>query len=257
MIEEWELACTPQHRIRQRHYEVAVLPLGATEPHNLHLPEGIDFLNANEIARRCCRAAWGKCQSVVCLPAIPYGVDCNLLGFPLTIHVSQMSLDAMVRDIILSLRRHGIRKVVIFNGHGGNEFMALIRQMQADTDIHLFLCNWWQVGSDRYDEIFQQADDHGGEMETSVAMALWPELVQKEQAASGQAKPFALKALREGWVRTSRDFSRLNDYCGVGNPQAASAEKGRKYLEVVCARISEFLIELAETPIDNDFPHRS
>jgi creatinine amidohydrolase len=255
MINEWDLTETNLHRVSQRRYEVAVLPIAAIEAHNRHLPEGQDLRHTTYVARRCCELAWKRCESVICLPTIPYGVDCNLLAFPLTIHVSQVTLDALVRDIIASLHKHGIRKIVLINGHGGNDFTALIRQIQTDLPVHVFLCNWWTVGHDRYDEIFEAPDDHAGEFETSVALALYPELVELKVAADGRARPFRFEALEKGWARTSRDFARLNDHCAVGDPSRASAEKGRKYLDLVCERVSGFLVELAQTPIDEHFPH--
>jgi len=255
MIREWDLTETNLHRVARRRYEVAVLPVGAIEAHNRHLPEGQDTRHTTWVARRCCELAWPECESVICLPAVAYGVDCNLLAFPLTIHVSQATLDALLRDIIVSLHRHGIRKIVLINGHGGNDFMSLIRQIQSELPVHVFLCNWWTVGRDRYAEIFEAPDDHAGEFETSVALALYPELVERDVAGSGAARPFRFEALRQGWVRTSREFSRLNDHCAVGDPSRASAEKGRRYLELVCGRISRFLVELAQTPIDGHFPH--
>jgi len=173
----------------------------------------------------------------------------------LTIHVAQATVDAMLRDIIVSLHHHGIRKTVIINGHGGNDFGPFIRQIQCDLDTHVFLCDWWKVGWDQYDRIFDYPDDHAGEFETSVALNLYPELVDLEEAGSGQARPFRFEALEQGWVTTSRRFIRLNDHCAAGNPAAGSAEKGRRYLELVCQRISKFLAELAQTPIDRDFPH--
>lgn len=255
MIDEWDLTATNLHRLSQRRYEVAVLPVGAIEAHNRHLPEGEDYLHSTYIARRCCKTAWPACESVLCLPALPYGVDCNLKAFPFSIHVSQAALDAMVREIIVSLRGFGIRKIVIVNGHGGNDFTPLIRQVQSDLDAHVFLVNWWQVGHDRFDEFFEAPDDHAGEFETSVALALHPELVELDVAGDGQARPFRFEALREGWVRTSRDFSRVNDHCGAGDPSRATAEKGRRYLDLVCDRLSTFLVALARSEIDARFPH--
>ena len=254
-IDEWDLTATNLHRILPRDYEVAVLPVGAIEPHNRHLPQGQDFLHTTHIARRCCDLTWQKSPTIICLPTLPYGVDCNLMDFPLAIHVSQTTLDAMVRDIIVSLEKHGIRKIVILNGHGGNEFISLIRQIQTELKVHVFLCDWWQVGRDRYGEIFETADDHAGEFETSVALALYPQLVELEFAGDGKTRPFRFEALEKGWVRTSRDFGRLNDHCATADPRRATAEKGNKYLEIIYERISTFLIELAQTPIDDKFPH--
>lgn len=254
-INEWDLTTTNLHRISQRKYEVAVLPVGAIEAHNRHLPQGQDFFHTTHIARRCSELAWDKCQSVICLPAIPYGVDCNLLAYPLTIHIAQTTLDAIVRDIIVSLRKHGIRKIVIINGHGGNEFKPLIRQIQTEMDIFVFLCDWWKVGLDNYDKIFTKPDDHAGQFETSIAMALYPDLIEPDVAGDGKARPFRFKALQQKWVQTSRDFAKLNDHCASGDPSGASAEAGASYIDLVCERISQFLAELAQSPLDDHFPY--
>jgi len=256
-LNEWDLTTVNLDRLNRNLPEVAVIPTAAIEPHNFHLPEGQDFLHTSYVAKQCCKIAWEKCKSVICLPTIPYGVDCNLMDFPLAIHISQANLDAIVRDIIVSLKTHGIRKIVIINGHGGNNFTSLIRQIQCDMKIHVFSCDWWRVGQDRYSEIFENADDHAGEFETSVAFNLYPELVEKSKAGNGACKPFRFEALKREWVKTSRRFSQLNDHCAVGDPSKASAEKGQKYLNLVCERISAFLVELAQTPIDEFFPLES
>jgi creatinine amidohydrolase len=121
--------------------------------------------------------------------------------------------------------------------------------------VHIFLCHWWKVGDDKYNDIFKKPDDHAGEFETSVALELYPELVEMEYACHGKTRPFRFKALNEGWVKTSRRFVHLNDHCADGDPSGGTAEKGRKYLNLVCSRISEFLVELSQTPIDELFPH--
>ncbi len=255
MTNEWDLAKTNLYRLSKNKPEVAVIPVAAIEPHNRHLPEGQDFLHTSYIAEQSCKTAWERCKSMICLPTIPYGVDCNLMDFPLAIHVSQATLDAMIKDIILSLLHHGIQKIVIINGHGGNDFSPLIRQIQCDLDVHVFLCNWWTVAMDKYEEIFEKPDDHAGEFETSIALELFPELVEYEKAGNGIAKPFRFEALQKGWIKTSRRFAKLNDHCATGEPSDATAEKGRKYLDLVLERISNFLVELAQTPIDDSFPH--
>lgn len=254
-IQPWDLMATNLGRSCTMAYDVAVLPTGAVEPHNLHLPCGQDVFHTTYVARTCCQRASDAGAKVLCLPALPFGVDCNLLDFPLTLHVSQRHLDAVVTDLILSCRRHGVRKFVLLNGHGGNDFMPLVRQVQADTDVHVFLCDWWKVGSDQYASIFDAPDDHAGQMETSVALALFPQLVELSRAEDGAVRPFRFEALRNGQVRTSRRFSRLNDHCASGDPSGASAEKGHRYLALVCDRISRFLTELAAAPIDDHFPH--
>ena len=254
MIAEWDLTATNLGKISQRRYRVAVIPTAAIEAHNRHLPQGQDFRHTTYVAQETCRRAWQACQAVVCLPTVPYGVDCNLLDFPLTINVSQSTLDALLGDIVKSLRRHQIQKIVLINGHGGNDFTPFVREIQCSLDVFVFACNWWTVGSDVYSEILEQSDDHAGEMETSVALALYPQLVQMDSASSGAVRGSRFEAVEKGWVKTSRRFARLNDHCAAGNPAAASAQKGREYLELVCTRISRFLVDLAEAPVDEHFP---
>jgi creatinine amidohydrolase len=255
-INEWDLTATNLYRISKRKYQVAVIPAGAIEAHNLHLPQGQDFFHTTHVARRCCQLAWEKSRSVILLPTIPFGVDCNLLKYPLTVHVSQQTLDTMLREIITSLRKHGIRKFVIINGHGGNDFKPFIRQLQCDLDVFVFLCDWWKVGIDRYNQIFTKKDDHAGQMETSLAMALYPDLIEPGVAKDGKVRPFRFKALQKGWVQTSRDFAKLNDHAAIGDPSGASADKGARYIDLSCRRIADFLTELAASPIDNLFPFK-
>jgi creatinine amidohydrolase len=255
MINEWDLAQTNQARLKQQMPNVAVLGASAIEAHNYHLPEGQDFLHTEAIVKRVAQMAWEKTSSVICLPTIPYGVDCNLLEFPLTIHVKQTTLDLMLTEIVASLAHHGIRKIVLINGHGGNDFTPLVRQIQADLGVFIFWCNVYEVGQDKHNEIFDTADDHAGELETSMALALFPELVELEQADSGASRPFQFEALEQGWIKTSRMFSNLNDHCGNADPSLSTAEKGQQYLDFICNRISNFLIELAEADVNDHFPH--
>ena len=138
MINEWDLTQTNQSRILNRPPTVAVLGASAIEAHNYHLPEGQDFLHTDAIVKKVTKMAWDKTKSVICLPTLPYGVDCNLMEFPLTIHVRQSTLDLMITEIVSSLKHHGIKKILLINGHGGNDFSALIRQIQSDLDIHMF-----------------------------------------------------------------------------------------------------------------------
>jgi creatinine amidohydrolase len=77
-----------------------------------------------------------------------------------------------------------------------------------------------------------------------------------QKAKDGTPSPFRFEALNKGWVQTSRRFSRLNDHCAAGDPMRATAEKGKKYLDIVIKRISSFLVDLAQSPIDEIFPHK-
>ena len=192
MINEWDLTQTNQARILNQPPTVAVLGASAIEAHNYHLPEGQDFLHTDAIVKKVTKIAWDKTKSVICLPTLPYGVDCNLMEFPLTIHVRQSTLDLMITEIVSSLKHHGIKKILLINGHGGNDFSALIRQIQSDLDVHMFWCNMYEVGKDKYKKIFENIDDHAGELETSIALALFPNLVELQKANNGDYKAYLM-----------------------------------------------------------------
>jgi creatinine amidohydrolase len=234
--------------------------LGAIEPHNLHLPYGTDLFEGTVIGERVCQAAHERGAKVVLLPTIPYGTETNMSELPLALNVNPSTLFQFVTDLVESLTRSGIRKIVILNSHGGNEMKPLLRELCGRTGAQLFLCNWYQMVRDRYAEIFDQADDHAGEMETSFALAYFPELVAREEDGSlaaddGQTAPARFEALNCGWVTITRPWHLLTTNSGSGNPHAASAEKGRQLMELLVDRLAAFLVELSHAAIDERFPY--
>jgi creatinine amidohydrolase len=240
--------------IKVRPPEVAVIPFGATEPHNLHLPYATDVIEADLIGSAICEAAFHQGAKVVCLPTVPYGTETNQQGFPFAMNVNPSTLLAILRDLIASLENSGVRKCVILNSHGGNEFKGAMRELFGRSGVHLFLCNWYTVATERYDEVFDHRDDHAGEMETSLILYARPELVHLERADDGTASQARFQAVREGWVQITRPWHLLTTNTGVGNPHQATADKGKRWLEIITQRIAPFLVELSNAPLDDRFP---
>ncbi len=259
MKQPWKLAETVYGEVRQQRYEVAVLPLGATEPHNLHLPYGMDTLEGNLVGEKLCEAAWQRGAKVVLLPTIPYGTVSNQREFPLSLNVKPTTLGAVVTDLVESLVHQGIRKIVLLNSHGGNDLKWLLRELYGKTEAHLFLCNWYTVFRDVYHEIFEAPDDHAGEMETSLALAYWPELVARQPdstlaADDGRKAPTRFEAVNQGWVSITRPWHLLTTNAGAGNPHAATAEKGQQLIALLIERLAGFLVELSAAELDAEFP---
>lgn len=257
----WILAEANYGQVKELNYEVAVLPLGATEPHNLHLPYGTDLYEATIAGEHICQAAWERGAKVVLLPTIPYGTETNLREFPLAMNVSPTTLLAVIRDLVGSLADSGVRKLVLLNSHGGNDLKPMLRELTGTTPVQLFLCNWFsQAIADRYAEIFSQAEDHAGEMETSFGLAYFPHLVARDAhgklaADDGAKATTRFEALNRGWVSITRPWHLLTTNSGAGNPHGATAEKGQKVMEILVERLSSFLVELAAAKIDERFPY--
>lgn len=227
-------------------FEVAVLPWGATEAHNRHLPYGTDTIQVREVALRSATRATERGARVVVLPAVPFGVQTGQLDIPLCLNLNPSTQLAVLRDLVESLERAGVRKLVVLNGHGGNDFKALIRELQAKTAVFLSLVNWWACLDAR--PFFEDPGDHAGELETSVMQHLAPSLVRPlSEAGPGRAQAFRIAALREGWAWAPRQWTRVTDDTGVGDPRSATAERGAAFTEAVVSRLAGFLAELAAT----------
>lgn len=254
ILQETNYTYTKEHR-----YEVAVLPLGATEPHNLHLPYGTDRFEGDVIGEQICEAAHHRGAKVILLPTMPYGTQTNMRRMPLALNVNPSTLNQVVSDLVESLADSRIHKVVLLNSHGGNELKPLLRELSGKTPVQLFLCNWYQIFRDEYHKLFEQADDHAGEMETSLALAYFPHLVQRRDdgalaADEGHAARTRFEAVNRGWVSITRPWHLLTTNAGSGNPHAATADKGRRLMDLLVERLAGFLVELSAASIDERFP---
>lgn len=256
----WNLAETNYGVVQSHEYRVAVLPLGATEPHNLHLPYGMDTLEGTIIGEKICQAAWQQGAKVALLPTIPYGTQTNQREFPFSLNLNPSTLGAVIADLIESLVYQGIDKILLLNSHGGNDLKGFLREMYGQSPAKLFLCNWYAIIGDMYHQIFEQPDDHAGEMETSLALAYCPELVGRNEDGSlsadeGRKAETKFEAVNRGWVAMTRPWHLLTTNGGAGNPHAASADKGRRLMEILVQRLSKFLVELSQAPLDESFPY--
>jgi creatinine amidohydrolase len=261
-MREWILAESNYGLIKESPYEAAVLPMGATEPHNLHLPYGTDTIEVETLASRACEGAFRRGARVVMLPPIPYGTETNMHRFPFAMNVNPSTLLAVVRDLVESLERTGIRKLLILNGHGGNDFMPLLRELHAATKVHIFLCDWFRkMSADLQQRIFADPGEHAGEVETAFILACRPELVIRDpqtgglRADDGMMRTTRLAALNRGWVSIARPWHLLTTNTGAGNPHKATAEKGQQLVDEVVSRLSDFLVELAQVKMDEAFPY--
>jgi creatinine amidohydrolase len=244
------LAETSWKAVKDTPFEVAILPWGATEPHNYHLPYGTDNYETGAIAERAAKIAWKKGAKVVVLPTVPFGVNTGQLDLRLALNMNPSTHLALLTDLASAIAGQGVRKLLILNGHGGNDFRQMIRELQPKVDLFICTINWWTCvkGADYFDE----PGDHAGEMETSVMMSLEPDLVLPlTEAGPGRARKFRIAGLRDGWVWSPRQWSSVTSDTGTGNPAASTPAKGEKFLSAVTERIGGFLFELSKADRNN------
>jgi creatinine amidohydrolase len=230
--------------VRDTRYEVAILPWGATEAHNYHLPYATDNIQSEAIAGRAAEQAWHRGAKVVVLPVVPYGVNTGQLDIPLCINMNPSTQALVLRDIATSLAGQGIPKLVIFNGHGANDFRQMIRELQPQVSLFLCVVNWYKALDPK--DFFSDLGDHAAELETSVMQHIAPDLVLPlSDAGSGAARKFKIAAFREGWAWAPRQWRQVTADTGSGNPAASTAQKGQKYVDAVTKKLADFLVDLA------------
>lgn len=235
--------------LKEDRFELAVLPWGATEAHNYHMPYGTDIYEADAIAAESGRIAWEKGAKITVLPTIPFGVNTGQHDIYLDINMNPSTQMAIIRDILTVLIRQGIKKFLIVNSHGGNDFKTMLRELGLEfPEMLLMTCNWFQsLDKSKY---FEEAGDHADEMETSLILHLHPELVSPlEEAGEGKEKQPRIESLKEKWAWAERKWSQVTEDTGIGNPKKASAEKGKRYFDEVCKKVGKLMIEICEADI--------
>lgn len=232
---------------------LVVVPLGATEQHGPHLPTGTDFFHAEWVARDAAARAADRIPIVVA-PTLPFGSSEHHLPFGGTISLSTTVYYDAVTAIVESLVRDGFRKIFLVNGHGGNhELIQLVaRDVALRQPVAVAACSWWLAGW----EVMVAAGahevgrlpGHAGGFETSLVMAMRPDLVAAElpdraptPSPSGTRWPGLTREERHGYWQSIDGYS--------DGPGLANAEGGRRWLDVSAAELARLFVEFFESPM--------
>lgn len=247
---EFDLTHSDYGTVKAFEYDAAILPWGATEPHNLHLPYLTDCILSQSIGVEAARLAHERYGvRIMTLPPVFFGSqNPGQTDLPFCIHTRYETQKAILEDIVTSLSRQGINKILIINGHGGNIFKNMIRDLNVIYPDMLIACSeWFKVCNSS--EYFDAPDDHADELETSVMMHFHPELVDLSKAGNGHSTGFVPELLSEGKVWIPRNWAKVSKDTGIGNPEKATAEKGKRFAEAVISRYADFMNEFINAPL--------
>ncbi len=245
------LAETNWAAMKNTKFDLAVLPWGATEAHNYHLPYATDVFESEIIAAESARLAYEKGAKVIVLPSIPFGVNTGQSDIYLDMNMNPSTQFAIIKDVLEVLQRHQIYKLIIFNSHGGNDFKPLVRELGLKFPA-MFVCiiDWFKSLDKKL--FFEEEGDHADEMETSLMLYLKPQLVlPKEKWGAGKEKKNKIASFLEGWAWTERKWSKISEDTGIGNPAAATKEKGEKYFKAVTEKMSALFYEISKADVEN------
>lgn len=221
-------------------FDKAILALGSTENHGDHLPFATDAILAEQLAEEVAM----KVDGLLVLPTLPYGMSEHYSVFPLTISLRSETLIAILKDILNSLLKHGIKKLIIINGHDGNipSIEIATREFRvAHPEMKIAVLEaWWVTASQLLPkETFEVWDGlgHGGEGETSLMLALKPELVSIKHAID--VVPDLPIHVQIKWT-----FDELTHYGVTGAPSKATKEKGEKIRKALVTLLISFIKEM-------------
>jgi len=226
----------PEFEELKRRVDTVILPVGSVEAHGRHLPLGTDVFAPLEIARRVEERLRGMGMEVLIAPPVWYGHTFVLDVYPGTINVGSDTLKAYVREIMREFAAEGFKRIVLLNGHGGNHSPLLLAAEEVAGEfpgVEIWLINWWL---DFREDILSicSSQGHAGQDETSVMLAIRPELVRMEEA-KGERRTSRVRVIR-------KDIGRELFPDGVNDdPSLATAEKGEAILSVVSEKIARLI----------------
>ena len=237
--------------LKTKRFDLAILPWGATEAHNYHLPYGTDVYEAEAIAAESGKKAWKNGAQLIVLPTIPFGFNTGQSDIYLDINMNPSTQMTVLKDILTVLNRQGLQKFLILNSHGGNDFKTMLRELGLIfPKMFLSSCNWFQaLDKSKY---FEEKGDHADEMETSIMMHIHPEFVLPlSEAGIGKEKKNVIKGFHEQWAWTERKWSQVTKDTGIGNPKKSTPEKGKEFFDDVTDKISELIQDICKADLDH------
>lgn len=247
---------------------IVILPTAAIEQHGRHLPLEVDTRLVEGVARLAAERIATQ-TPVLVAPAVCYGVSGYHMGFAGTMTLTMPTFITVVEELCDSLIHHGFRRILILNGHGGNDDPIKIaaRNVADRTGVAVATASYWNLAADDLAE-FQNTEvdsvpGHACGFETAMMMALRPEIVRSSEMTSGTQDVGDQGAYFTDRLRY-RPLAHLPQQAGVvsahgwaGDPTKATEDNGHKYLDRVVTRVAHFLEDFAAgDPTPASFAYR-
>ena len=211
----------------------AIIPVGSLEQHGMHLPVSTDSLIVEYVARMAAEQV-----GAFVLPVISYGVSFEHKPM-FNVSLRNSTLSTMICDACVSLAENRIKEIVILNGHHGNmgalQYIAQELHGKIPADVAVHTVHYWHMLKHEF--------DHAGEVETSLVLAIAPELVRMDLAAPNSKRLSKSKAAYSSITNAPGSFPRITGNGVWGDPRKATADKGRKWIEEIVSGLARTITE--------------
>lgn len=255
---EWRKLRADQLRERAKQDAMVIIPIGSLEQHGPHLPVEVDSILGETVALRTAQAIAQRGQPVLVLPVLWTGISEHHMSFGGTISLDLAAFSALVGGVVRAVHRHGFRRIVLLNGHGGNEnaLRCITDELTPAMGIPIVQFTYWYAAAEAVGAILetQPGLTHACEAETSMMMAVRPELVATDRIALAKANRTAdVTDLIGGGVYLWRSIGARSASGALGNPEAATADKGKRLFDAVSQTLADKLCnaELWQLPISS------
>jgi creatinine amidohydrolase len=252
----WEDMTSPEIGALDRDRTVVILPIGSVEQHGRHMPVGTDTFLAQAVSLAAAEAD----SEVAVMPPPWYGFSAHHMRFPGSITLSAETLMAVVDDIVASLVKHGFRRILVVNGHGGNngviDVLSSTLGHKHYGKARIVALTYFALARDaiarlRKSEIGGMG--HACEFETAMVQHIHPELVKIDRAISTYPDPgsryLTTDLLGGSAIRTYHDFGDLSETGTLGDPSLASPEAGAEFFRAVTSELNAFITDFRQWSI--------
>jgi creatinine amidohydrolase len=246
METQWWYLKAPELRALAKHDTTVIVPVASSEQHGPHLPTQVDCLLIEEIARRAAIQASNVIPTIV-TPVVWTGLAEHHMSLGATISLDFPTFFALLRGICRSLVRHGFRNVLLLNGHGGNTaaLTVVVNELAVEFDAPIATTTYWLLAQPAFAQILEKQANvrHACEAETSMVLALKPDAVDMSLAADavGPTSPELVNVIGTQAAHRWQSFRSRTSHGVIGDPRAATAEKGERLLHAAADAVSRLI----------------
>jgi creatinine amidohydrolase len=243
---EWRKLRADELREQARDDAIVILPVASLEQHGPHLPVEVDSMLGETVAVRAARKIVERGQRAVVLPVLWTGLSEHHMSFGGTVTLDFPAFSAVIECVCRSVLRHGFKRIVLLNAHGGNEnaLRTITDELTPKLNAPIVQFTYWYAAAAAIADILetQGALMHACEAETSMMLAVRPELVAMDRV--GMAKANSTPDVADvvgGGVYSWRTIGARSSSGVIGNPEAATAEKGVRLFEAIATKLADKL----------------